>query len=102
MEFLLELLFDIVVEGSIALGSEKKVPMPLRILALLVVWTLFFGMGGVFVYEGYQAYLCGANLGAGIVSITGIFLIFGGVFIAVKMFRKKKENKHHLEDYYGE
>lgn len=96
MEFLLELLFDIVVEGSIALGSEKKVPMPLRILALLVVWTIFFGMGGVFVYEGYQAYLCGANLGVGIVSIMGIFLIFGGVFIALKMFRKRKEYKQHL------
>lgn len=98
MDFLLELLFDIVVEGSIALGSEKKVPMPLRILALLVVWTVFFGMGGFCFYEGYQEYLCGANLGAGIASIVGIIFIFGGVFITVKMFRKKKENELEKEN----
>ncbi len=32
MEFILELLFDIIVEGSFELGSEKKVPIPLRII----------------------------------------------------------------------
>ena len=54
MEFLLELLFDIIVEGSIELGSQKAVPMPLRILAAFIVLVVFFGMGGMFVYMGMK------------------------------------------------
>ena len=61
MDFLLELLFDIIVEGSIELGSQKAVPMPLRILAALIVLVLFFGMGGLFVYMGYEAMLVSDN-----------------------------------------
>ena len=91
MEFVLELLFDIIVEGSIELGSEKKIPMPLRILALLIVWTVFFGMGGVFIYEGYNSYIAGESQGTWLALGMGIFMIIGGIFIAYKMFKKKKE-----------
>ena len=93
MEFILELLFDIIIEGSIELGSEKKVPMPLRIIALLVVWIIFFGMGGICIYEGYEAYVTGATPGAWLAFGFGAFMILGGVFIAYKMFRKKKERE---------
>lgn len=31
---------------TFAIGSEKKVPMPLRILFLLIEWAIFFGFGG--------------------------------------------------------
>lgn len=92
MEFLLELLFDIIVEGSIELGLEKTVPMPLRILAALIVFVVFFGMGGVFVYMGYEAMLV-SNKGAGIAFAVGAFMVFGGIFVIFKMFQKKKEKK---------
>ena len=98
MEFILELLFDIIVEGSIELGSEKKVPMPLRIIALLVVWIIFFGMGGICIYESYDAYLAGAMSGAWLAFGFGVFLIIGGIFIAFKMFRKKKDHKLEKEN----
>lgn len=45
MEILFEFLFQIILEGSIELGSEKTVPKPLRILAAFIVFTVFFGMG---------------------------------------------------------
>ena len=96
MEFILELLFDIIVEGSIELGSEKKVPMPLRIIALLVVWIIFFGMGGICIYESYEEYLAGAMIGAWIALGVGVFLIIGGIFIAYKMFKKKREHEEEL------
>lgn len=101
MEFVLELLFEIIVEGSIELGSEKKVPMPFRILALLVVWTIFFGMGGLFIYGAYEAYMIQDNTYI-LFLATGLFMVVGGIFIAYKMFRKKKENRQEIEDYYGE
>lgn len=96
MEFVLELLFDIIVEGSIALGSEKKVPMPLRILCLLVEWTIFFGLGGLFVYMGYEASLENDMMATIILLVVGGFMIIGGIFVAYKMFRKKREREDEL------
>lgn len=92
MEFLLELLFDIIVEGSIELGSEKTVPMPLRILAALIVLVVFFGMGGLFVYMGYDAML-GNDNSAAIAFAVGALMVFGGIFVIFKMFQKKKEKE---------
>lgn len=92
MDFLLELLFDIIVEGSIELGSEKAVPMPLRILAALIVIAVFFGMGGLFVYMGYEAMLVSDN-SAVIAFAVGALMVFGGIFVIFKMFRKKQEKK---------
>lgn len=90
MEFLLELLFEIVIEGSVELGSEKKVPIPLRILAAFIVLTIFFGMGGVFIYMGYNATMENDTVAAIALFAVGAFMMFGGIFIIVKMFRKKK------------
>lgn len=91
MEFLIELLFEIVVEGSIELGSEKTVPIPLRILAAFIVLAVFFGMGGLVIYMGYDEILNGDKTAAIALFVVGIFFMFGGMFIILKMFRKKKE-----------
>ncbi len=89
LELLLELLFDLIVEGSIELGSEKTIPMPLRILAAIIVLAVFFGMGGLFAYMGYEATL-GDDKGAAIMFFAvGVFIVFGGIFSIFKMFRKK-------------
>ena len=95
MEFIIELLFEIILEGTIAIGSEKKVPMPLRILCLLVEWTIFFGFGGFAVYAGYDALLENDTTGYFILGV-GILFIIGGIFIAYKMFKKKREKEDAL------
>ena len=97
MEFLAELLVEIVLEGTIAIGSEKKVPMPLRILCLLIEWTLFFGLGGLFIYMGYESSLQNDTFSTFMLLGVGLLMIIGGIFIAVKMFRKKKENELEKE-----
>lgn len=90
MEFLAELLMEIVLEGTIAIGSEKKVPMPIRILCLIVEWIIFFGLGSFAVFAGYDALLENDTTGYFILGV-GILFIIGGIFIAYKMFKKKKE-----------
>lgn len=90
MEFIFDLLFDIIVEGSIEIGSIKKVPMPIRIIALLVVLTIFFGLGSIIIFEGYNAYISGSMLIACIFFGLGASCIISGIFEAIKMFRKKK------------
>lgn len=98
MEFLIELLFDIILEGTIAIGSEKKVPMPLRILCLIIEWAIFFGLGGLFVYMGYESVLQNDAVAAFLLLGVGLLMIIGGIFIAVKMFRKKKESQIEKEN----
>lgn len=93
MEFLFELLFDIIVEGSIELGSEKTVPMPLRILAALIVLVVFFGMGGLFVYMGYEAMLGSDKVAAIALFAVGALMVLGGIFVISKMFYKKRTKK---------
>lgn len=96
MEFLVELLFEIILEGTIAIGSEKKVPMPLRILCLIVEWIIFFGLGGFFIYMGYESILQNDTVVAFLLLGVGGFMVIGGIFIAYKMFKKKHENEDEI------
>lgn len=52
MEFLFEIIFEIVVEGAIAATSEKRVPLPLRIIAAVVVVGLFGGVLFLIIFTG--------------------------------------------------
>ena len=97
MEFIIELLVEIVLEGTIAIGSEKKVPIPIRILCVFVEWIIFFGFGGLLIYMGYESIIQNDTVSAALFFGCGVLMIFGGIYIAVKMFRKKKENKLEKE-----
>ena len=91
LEILLEFLFEIIVEGIIELGTKKKVPMPVRILAAGNLLAIFVGIGGMFMYMVYVSGLAGNAMAAIAFGGVGVFLMFGGIFIILKMFRKKKE-----------
>ena len=89
MEILFKLLFEIILEGSIEIGYQKSAPMPLRILAAFIVLAVFFVLGGLFVFMGYEAYL-EDNTGVAIaLFIAGAFWMFGGMYVIIKMFHKK-------------
>ena len=91
MEFVLELIFDIIVEGSIALGSEKKVPMPLRILALLIVLVIFGGFAAFLFIIGYDLMIDGQTAGAVLFYAVAVFFVGGCVYQARKMFRARDD-----------
>ena len=93
LEILFELLFEFIVDGSIELGSERTVPKPLRIFAAIIVFAVFFGMGGFLIYQGYDAILMG-NIGITILwFVVAAFFILGGIFVIWKMFRKKRQGR---------
>ena len=52
MELILEILFELIVEGSVEALGEKKVPLVLRILAALILIVVFGGLVGVLLYFG--------------------------------------------------
>ena len=52
MEFIFEFIFDLIVEGSVEVLGEKKVPVFLRILAGIIVILVYGGIVGLIVYLG--------------------------------------------------
>ena len=44
MEEILEFVFEIILEGSIELSTSRKVPMPLRVLAVFVLILVYGGL----------------------------------------------------------
>ena len=94
MEFIIELLFEIIVEGSIELSTSKKAPMPLRILAFMVC-IAFVGIIVLAVYtEGYDALITDNTATAVTLYVVGSLIVMVFFYIIYKQFRdhnKKKE-----------
>lgn len=90
MEFLFELLFDIIIEGSIALGSEKKVPMPIRIFATIVVFIVYFGLSGILFYVAYAEMKGFMQI---LLYLVGIFMLGGSVYLIRKMYKRKRDSE---------
>lgn len=89
MEFLFEIIFEIVVEGAIEATSEKRVPMPLRIIAAVIVVGLF---GGVIFLMIFTGFICLRNDEKGMAVL--MFLLAAITFVgltlkAVKVFKNR-------------
>ena len=69
MEIILDILFELIVEGSLGAVGDKKVPLPLRILAAVLLIVVFGGLVGVMIYIGIDE--------------KNWFIIAGGVIIAI-------------------
>ena len=76
MELILEILFDLIVEGSVEAVGEKKVPLVLRILAAIVLIVVFGGLVVVLLYIGIsEKNWIVAVLGVGIALMIGLAVL---------------------------
>lgn len=89
MEFILELLFEIIIEGSWELVTNKKVPIPLRILAVLVFVGIYGGLIVVFILLGLDAMKTKPVLGW-LLIIIAVLLVVGVVYMIRKKWREKR------------
>lgn len=93
MEFAIELILEIVIEGTIELGISKKVPLPIRIIALLIFLAIYGTIIGVFAMVGIGIWQDGNTpLSLMIFGIT-IFIALLVVYWIVKQYRKNYKNK---------
>ena len=76
MEFIVELICEIIFEGSIELSTNRKVPWPLRILVCLVLLVVY---GGLLLLLGYV----GVNLIQNGNTVGGVIFMIVDVFLAV-------------------
>lgn len=84
MDFVFELLFEIILEGCIELTGEKKVPLPLRILCAIFLVAIYGGLIGILLFVSI------ANKSGLMLGITG-FIALLALFAFVHEFKKWKK-----------
>ena len=91
MDFIFEILFELIVEGSLEAAGDKRVPMVIRVLACVFLIVIFGGIAALCIVSGItdKNWIVGA---AG-----GVLLIIMG-FTAWKLRSKAGERKRQKED----
>ena len=90
MEFIIELIIEIILEGTIQIGASRKVPVGFRILAIAIL---------TFVYVGFVVMLAtfAVNLwkdgSIGSAVVVGAIDLVVSVFIILGARKKIKEHK---------
>lgn len=85
MDFLIELLLDIILEGSIEAVSEKRVPFPVRILLTIVLIVFFVGVFVLLFYLGVKYDLLFITIVTAILFV--LFML--GMIKKIKDFKRK-------------
>lgn len=83
MEFIMEILIEIIFEGALESITEKKIPMFFRVMAAVFLLAVYIGLGGILLYIGI------INKSGIVIGIAiGLLLL-----VAVVAVRKYKEIK---------
>ena len=93
IEFIVEVVLDIVFEGSMEIFSNKKMPKWLRIFVFLLLSVLFFGIVGIFLYIAYEASQEGDMIAALVAFVLAIAV--GTFFIAGFIRKYRNRNKRN-------
>ena len=84
MEIILDIIFELIVDGSIGAVGDKKVPLPLRIIAAVFLIVIFGGLVGVLVYIGIDE----KNWIILIIGVVIALAVIGAVWQTVRKHRK--------------
>jgi len=93
----MELIFEIILEGSLEIWSEKKMPMPIRILAAFILLALYLGFSGFLLFIGYSA-LMDHNVPAAVIFLAVGFGVLIGVLFLIRTQGKKRPGKEENID----
>lgn len=84
MDFIFEILFELILEGCIEVAGEKKVPIVLRVLCAVVLGVFYLGLVGVFFYAAIK------NQSAALCFIAAFVALLVLAAVAVKYRKWKK------------
>ena len=84
MEMLFEILFGIIVEGSLEASADKKVPLWIRIITGLILIVVYGGLVGFLLYEGIR------SMNWGLLAI-GIALLAFFAFGFRRIYRRRRD-----------
>lgn len=92
MEFVLELIFEIIIEGTIEIGTSKKVPLPIRIIALLIFLLIYGAILGVIAMVGIGVWQDGNTSLSLMVFGLDVVIALLVVCWIVKQYKKNYKN----------
>lgn len=96
MEVVLEFLFELILDGSVELSTNRKVPKPLRILAVIVLLIVYCGLIlllGIIMMECWQA---GNTTSFAVVAVIGLGIILMLAYAARKKYKEFRGRKEDL------
>ena len=92
MEFVLELIFEIIIEGTIEIGTSKKVPLPIRIIALLIFLLIYGAILGVIAMVGIGVWQDGNTSLSLMVFGLDVLIALLVVCWIIKQYKKNYKN----------
>lgn len=93
MDLIFEILIELILEGTIEISKNKKVPKLIRYPLILFIILLFIGVILIIFLTGVLAYqkidkICGISL-----IIIGVIFAIASIIKLKKMYLLKKNNK---------
>lgn len=93
LEFIMDFVFDIILEGSAIVMSEKKVPMPIRVIAFCFVVILYLGISGICFLASIDFWMDNGIVASIVFFAVGLFILIGGFFQMRKELKKRNKEK---------
>lgn len=90
MELLFEIIFEIIIEGTLEIGTSKKAPLILRVLATIIFFTIYTIFILLFLFLALDCFTKSPII-AWLLILFDIFLII----LTIYSFRKKKKEKNN-------
>ncbi len=86
MDFILELLFSIILEGCIETAGEKRVPVILRIICAILLIVFYCGLVGILL-------LVALKNKSGTILFIAVFIALLFLYAFIYKYREIKKNK---------
>lgn len=81
MEFIMELLMEIIFEGAVESITEKKIPVFFRVLIAVILLSFYLGLVGLLMYIGIRD-------GIGIMIGLAGFILLAVAVVAVRTYKR--------------
>ncbi len=90
MDLVIEFLLELVLEGTIELGTNRKVPKYVRYPLLFVIALFFLGIVSLLVFLGFKIVKDNFLIGSFLIGVA-ILLVIGVWYRFIREYRKFKD-----------
>ena len=86
MNVLLDIILDLILDGYLGAASERKIPLPVRVIAAILLIAVYGGLIGFCFYLAIHDK-------SWIAAAVGILILFLTVPALIQLFKKYKQRK---------
>lgn len=97
LDFLFELVFEIIFEGSIEIGKNRKISKWIRYPLIILVTSFILGIILLLLYLGIKSLSDNIFVGLFLISFSFIFLYFG-----YKKYKEYYLSRNNVEELFAE